>query len=72
MNFSSRPLPRDYSSTWNMQQSPNYKPNPKTTMLPTGTYPASTYSLPPQQQQYYVSSFPYHTPAVNDRCCSSR
>ena len=60
-------MQRDYSQTWNAQQSPNYKPNSKPTMPPTGTYqPLTTsYSLLPQQQ-YYVASYPYQTHAVGN------
>jgi len=34
-------------------------------MIQTGTYPQQTsFQLPPQQQ-FFVGTYPYHTPAVN-------
>jgi len=55
-------IPREYSQTtnWNPQSS-NYKTTSKATMIPTGTYQQPSYQLTPQQQQFILGTYPYHT-----------
>jgi hypothetical protein len=57
-------LPRDYSQSWNPQQSTNYKSTSKPpTMIQTGNYsPQTSYQLSPQQP-YFVGTYPF-TPTL--------